>query len=102
MASKIDNQVPIAGAAGPPATRVAARGSSDPGKAPAAPTATDRLQLSGEASGLISAQREIASAEPNLDQVKIDALRAAIANGTYQINPQEIASRLLALERKLA
>jgi anti-sigma28 factor (negative regulator of flagellin synthesis) len=33
---------------------------------------------------------------------KIDALRAALAAGTYRINPAEIARRLDALERELS
>ncbi len=106
MASKIENQTPVPSAVGPPSPRTANRvgaesadasSAQSPGAAP-----TDRLQLSGEAAGLISAQREIASTAPSMDQAKIDALRAAISSGSYRINPQEIASRLIALERKLA
>lgn len=102
MASKIDIPIPIPAASTPPVSRASGKGGSDPGAAPAAVPASDSLKLSGEASGLVSAQREISASPPSMDQAKIDALRASISAGTYQINPREIAVRLAALERKLA
>lgn len=102
MASKIDIPIPVPAASAPPVSRTSSKGGSDPGAAPAAVPASDSLKLSGEASGLVSAQREISSSPPSMDQAKIDALRTAISAGTYQINPREIAVRLAALERKLA
>ena len=35
------------------------------------------------------------------DMARIEEIRNAIDSGTYEIHPQEIASRLLALEREL-
>lgn len=105
MASKIDNQTPLPSAVGPPTPRAVGRSgdAAGEGAAPSAsPAGSDSLKLSGEAAGLISAQREISAGAPSMDQAKIDALRSAISAGTYRINPQEIASRLIALERKLA
>lgn len=103
MASKIDIPIPVPAASAPPVSRASSKaGGSDPGAAPAAVPASDSLKLSGEASGLVSAQRELSASPPSMDQTKIDALRAAISAGTYQINPREIAVRLAALERKLA
>lgn len=105
MASKIDNQTPLPSAVGPPTPRTVARSGGDAGDAAAQPSgadSSDSLKLSGEAAGLVSAQREISAGAPNMDQAKIDALRSAIASGSYRINPQEIANRLIALERRLA
>lgn len=102
MASRIDNPNPITGAAGPPVSRPVNRAGNDQDAAPAAVPADDRLQLSGEAAGMLTAQREVGAAPPPMDQARIDSIRADIAAGKYTINPQEIASRLIALERKLA
>lgn len=102
MASKIDIPIPVPAVSASPVSRTSSKGGSDPGAAPAAIPAMDNLKLSGEASGLVSAQREISSTPPSMDQTKIDALRSAIAAGTYQVNPREIAIRLAALERTLA
>lgn len=102
MASRIDNPNPITGTAGPPVTRSVNRAGSDKDNAPAGVPAADRLELSGEAAGMLSAQREVGASPPPMDQARIDSIRSDIAAGKYQINPQEIASRLIALERKLA
>ena len=40
--------------------------------------------------------------EPVMDQARIQAVRTALANGSYRIDPQEIAARLDALEQELA
>lgn len=101
MASRIDNPTPLPPSGGLPVTRAVNRAGSDHGE-PAAPVpASDRLQLSGEAAGMLTAQREVSAAPPAMDQARIDAIRADIAAGTYKINPHEIAARLIALERKL-
>lgn len=69
---------------------------------PVAPTpAADSVRLTGEAAGLKQAiDREIGMPAV-LNVEKINAIRASIASGTYQVDPQEIASRLAALERQL-
>lgn len=102
MASKIDNSTPVPSPAGLTAGRPVNRAGNDSSEPVSAPTASDRLQLSGEAAGMIAAQRELAGTPPAMDKAKIDALRADISAGTYRIDPEEIAARLIALERKLA
>lgn len=62
--------------------------------------AGDSVQLSGEAAGLASLQRELASS-PGYDEAKVAALRTMLDTGTYRVNPQEIAARLAQLERVL-
>jgi anti-sigma28 factor (negative regulator of flagellin synthesis) len=32
---------------------------------------------------------------------RVNAVKAALADGSYQVNPQEIANRLVALERQM-
>ncbi|MFZ5698696.1 MAG: flagellar biosynthesis anti-sigma factor FlgM [Pseudomonadota bacterium] len=42
------------------------------------------------------------AAAPVLDHARIQAIRTALANGRYLIDPQVIATRLDALERELS
>lgn len=72
-----------------------ARGTAVAGTPPA-----DSLRLTGEAVGLKAMARDLAN-PAQLDMAKIKEIRSAIDSGTYEIHPQEIASRLLALEREL-
>ena len=67
----------------------------------AATPAADSLRLTGEAAGLKQAVDREVGMPASFNVEKINAIRAAIAGGTYQVNPQEIANRLLALERQL-
>ncbi|WP_028839353.1 flagellar biosynthesis anti-sigma factor FlgM [Thermomonas fusca] len=70
------------------------------GAAVAATPPVDSLRLTGQAVGLKAMARDLASpGKP--DMARIEEIRNAIDSGTYEINPQEIASRLLALEREL-
>ncbi|TLX20714.1 MULTISPECIES: flagellar biosynthesis anti-sigma factor FlgM [Thermomonas] len=70
------------------------------GAAVAATPPVDSLRLTGQAVGLKAMARDLASpGKP--DMARIEEIRNAIDSGTYEIHPQEIASRLLALEREL-
>lgn len=60
----------------------------------------DSLRLTGEALGLKAMAREL-STPSKLDTAKIRDVRSAIESGSYEIHPQEIATRMLALEREL-
>lgn len=60
----------------------------------------DSLRLTGEAVGLKAMARDLAT-PAQIDMAKIKEIRSAIDSGTYEIHPQEIATRLLALEREL-
>jgi negative regulator of flagellin synthesis FlgM len=60
----------------------------------------DSVQLTGEAAGIKAMARELATSA-KVDESKVSEIRSAIEAGTYDINPKEIASRMLALERQL-
>ena len=70
--------------------------------APVAAPEGDSLRLTGEASGLQTLARELGAAPAGIDMAKVNAVRAALADGSYQINPAAIADRMLGLERDLA
>lgn len=65
-----------------------------------ASAAGDSLRLTGEAAGLQILQRELSSA-PAVDQARVQAVREALEAGTYKIDPDAIASRMLALDEQL-
>jgi negative regulator of flagellin synthesis FlgM len=101
MTTRIEGQPPPK----PMETRIApdvvqSRAGSPRAPSVAATPEIDSLRLTGEALGLKAMAKELA-APPKLDMAKIRDIRSAIENGSYKIDPQEIADRLLALEREL-
>ncbi len=101
MATKIEGGVPakpveaaIVGDTGP----ARAGGARDASVSAAPPV--DSLRLTGEAVGLKSMARDLATPS-KIDMARIKEIRSAIDSGSYEIHPQEIANRLLALEREL-
>lgn len=63
------------------------------GSAKSASTAEqDKVSLSSTASSLMSAS----SADPAFDAEKVERVKQSIADGTYQVNPQAIADKLIA------
>lgn len=84
--------------AGTPARGMAGAERSQPVEA--APAA-DSMRLTGEAAGLQALQREIGSAPASIDVEKVNQVRAALADGSYRIDAQQVADRLLAFENEL-
>jgi len=66
------------------------------------PVAADQVRLTGEAESLRVLQKQTRAGPAPMDMAKIDALRSALAAGTYRVNPMDIARRLDALERELS
>lgn len=100
MAHKIDGVGP---GLAPPAkvtAEPAARAPASGGAPVAAPAAIDSARLTGEAAELAQLQQDIAQ-NPAMDVARINAVRAALESGSYRIDPQEIAARLIQLEREL-
>ena len=69
--------------------------------APARPVqAADSLKLTGEATNLQALERSLAAA-PAIDAERVAAVRESLQNGSYRINPEAIASRMLDLDQQL-
>jgi negative regulator of flagellin synthesis FlgM len=64
------------------------------GAAPAPAAADDSVELSG-LSDVVRATAKSLAEEPAVDQARVQALKDAIANGDYQINPDRIAQKLV-------
>lgn len=100
MANKIDNPLfPVSRPAGR-TVEVARAGSSDAGKAVDGPEAAAPVKLEPGSTVVEMASAQPAPAAP-MDMARVQAVRQALESGTYRIDPDEIANRLLALEREL-
>ncbi|MGA0586382.1 flagellar biosynthesis anti-sigma factor FlgM [Dyella sp. KRB-257] len=79
-----------------PSQAPAAAGGSEPGSAAAA----DKVNLTDSARALQEAARAGDSAP--IDTAKVERVRQALAAGTYQVNPERIADRMLSLDSQIA
>jgi len=99
MTHKIDGSGPVlrpqeaAARTVPTSSASAARGE------PVAPA--ESIRLTGEAEGLQAMARELAQGPAGIDMARVNALREAIADGSYQVDVQAVASRMLELDRLL-
>ena len=101
MTHKIDN-APLPRPLESVSTRSTARAGSEREAPVAATPPADSVRLTGEATGLQALERELGEAPASFDTARVDAVRAAIADGSYRIDPQAIADRMLSLERDLS
>lgn len=101
MSYKIDGLPPAAHAATVAASLAATRVGGARNEPISATAETDRLSLTGDAEGLKAMGRELGSAPAGIDMGRVAALKDAIAQGRYTIDPQAIASRMLDLDREL-
>jgi len=70
----------------------AAKGKDTPGSRPA-----DQLDLTDRARSLKAMEARIRST-PDVDNQRVAELKQALQDGTYEINPERIADKLLALD----
>ena len=101
MTYKIDGALPAARPPDAASTSVAARAGGDRDRAVSAVAAVDSIRLTDEAEGLQALERQLGAAPAGIDVTRVNDVRAAIADGSYAIDPQQIASRMLALDRAL-
>ena len=60
-------------------------------------SSSDRVSLTGEARQLQELETRLASA-PIMNSQRIKTVRSAVENGTFTINPERIAEKLMSLE----
>jgi negative regulator of flagellin synthesis FlgM len=82
-------------------TGATARAGTERSPTVAATSATDTLRLTGDAEGLQALERELVTSPAGIDLAKVQAVRAAIADGSYRIDAAQIASRMIDLDRQL-
>lgn len=102
MSNQINSGPPAAARAAEltPISQARSRAGEDRSDPVAATPATDNIRLTGEAAGLQVLERSL-GAPAGIDVARVNEVRAALADGSYQVDPQQIASRLLAFEDAL-
>ncbi len=91
--NNVNNANIAAGKARP--TQVAKSGAQELTEAPA--DSSDNVSLSVSGMTLAQVEANIANS-PDIDKAKVAVIKAAIANGSYKINPDKIAANILAQE----
>ncbi len=76
------------------------RSAGNPRAAQDAGPSSDLLDLTGQAQTLKALEQDLAKT-PEFDAAKVAELREAIASGSYKVDSQRIAEKLLDLEGKL-
>lgn len=74
--------------------------SANSSTASAATAGSDKLSLSSQA-GQLSQLSQLVANTADINSSKVQSLKASIANGEYQINPQNLAHRMLGAETNL-
>ena len=77
------------------------RAGSERSQPVAATGAAGSVRLTGEAESLQALERQLGAAPAGIDVARVNALRAAIADGSYQVDAARIASGMLDLDRAL-
>jgi len=101
MTHKIEGTQPLARPAEPVATPAAGRTGSERGQPVSATTASESVRFTGEAESLQALERQLGSAPAGIDIARVNALRAAIADGSYRVDAAQVASRMLDFDRAL-
>jgi len=73
---------------------------NDPNTVTAESGSRDTISLTGTAQHLRSLEQGLAQ-QPIVDTQRVEATKQAIENGSYQIDPSRIASKMMDLERAL-
>jgi len=82
------------------AVEVAQRGKPDEaGKQPG--VAQDAVELTSTVTNLRRIEAKL-SVMPQINQSRVDEIRQILQSGTYQINPEQLAQKMLQLDRELA
>lgn len=82
--------------------RSAKRAGGGDAKASQPSTATTQDAQITDSARTLAALEQTLSEMPAVNEAKVESVRSAIANGTYQVNSERIADKLLQSERELA
>lgn len=70
------------------------------GSAEAGARAPDSLNLTGRAQELKALEKDLAN-EPAFDSLRVESLRQQLADGSYRVDPERIAEKLMSMEHQL-
>jgi negative regulator of flagellin synthesis FlgM len=71
---------------------------ASPGDSAKAGSSADRVDLTGEARQLQQLERQIAS-QPVVDRQRVETVRSAVQDGTFRVDAERIAEKLMTLEQ---
>ena len=94
MTHKIDGTTPRAPVSAPSPVAPLRRGGQSA-------TSEDTVDLTNVARLMQRVENMLASVPPT-DRARVDAVRQALANGSYEVDPERIAARIVNLERELS
>ncbi|MEZ9059578.1 flagellar biosynthesis anti-sigma factor FlgM [Vibrio pelagius] len=69
-------------------------------EASAKPASKDAVSLSQQSKAIGQMHQDMA-AQPSFDQVKVAAIKEAIANGSYTVDPEKLADNMIKFENEL-
>lgn len=93
----IDRHIPVSRTTATGSVTTAASGGSSAAAAPRG----DALSLTGDAL-LLQQAAAAAAAAPDVDMNRVDSVRRELADGSYKIDPEAIAAKLLKTEWELS
>lgn len=102
MSHKIDSGLPVPRPPEAINASVTARAGGERNQPVAATTPADSVRLTGEAEGLQALERQLGAAPAGIDVTRVNAVRAAITDGSYRVDAQQVADRMLALDSALS
>ena len=70
------------------------------GDAPPTGSSADKVSLTGQAQQLRELETQLAS-QPVVDTQRVEAVRSAVEDGSFTVDPQRIADKLISLEQAL-
>ena len=91
---KLSNATPMLGARKPAVKSVTPEGTPAPGSNAAAP---DRVSVTDTASRLQKIEEQL-SAMPDINHDKVAAIKKALADGSFSLDPKKIADKLIDFE----
>ena len=62
------------------------------------PLQKDAVSLSHHSKGVDQLRQQLATTTPSFDHNKVAAIKAAIANGSYSVNPERLADNIIKFE----
>ena len=101
MTHKIEGTQPLARPSESVATPAAGRAGAERGQPVSAASTTESVRFTGEAESLQALERQLGSAPAGMDVARVNALRAAIADGSYRVDAAKVADRMLDFDRAL-
>jgi len=102
MTHKIDGGLPASRPPDAVSTSATARAGAEREQPVAALAKADSVHLTFDAEGLQALERQLGAAPAGIDAGRVSQVRAAIADGSYRVDPQQIADRMLALDSALS